>query len=157
MKPQCTSVSCNCQNPFLTAVNVWSRSHSISERSHMTDGDHCFFFFFWPVLHWSSLWGSFTLALSIYSESAGIPALEDKWVSEIVCDFPGGDLGEITGESRYFLISAVCYELFVTLSIVPKWWEMGRYRVSVMHQHELTMSCAQAISSIMLQSVWRVW
>lgn len=76
-------------------------------------------------------------------------------MSEIVCDFPGG-VDEISGESRYFLISTVCHELFVTLSIAAKRREMGLYRVSVMYCYETMMSCAQAISGIMLQSVWRL-
>lgn len=69
-------------------------------------------------LYWSSLWGSFTLALRISSESAGIPALEDKWVFEIVCDFPGGAWWDHWRKSLFFNISCmswvVCHSLNCT-------------------------------------------
>lgn len=113
--------------------------------------------FFWSVLTILIIAGRlfyisvvYFLRVSRYSGFRGQMSVGDcVW-------FPKG-LGKITEESRYFLISAVCHELFVTLSIAPKRWEMGLYWVSVMYYYETMMSCAQAIGGIMLQSVWRVW
>lgn len=138
-----------CKGLILEPDQIWTLTHDWLMET--------FLFCFWLVLTILINAGwlfyinvVYFLRVSSYSCFRGLMSVWDcVW-------FPRG-LGGSTGESRYFLISAVCHELFVTLSLAPKWWEMGLYQVIVMYYYETMMSYAQAISGIMLQSVWRVW